>query len=246
MKVVITMAGCGSRFKKAGYTVPKHEIMAGKKNLFQWAIGSLQNFYDEEFIFIVRVGNFSNEALIKDIQQLGIKKYRIKVIQDLTKGQADTVMQAKDFLQLDDQLLIYNIDTAIKPKSLKREAIAVKDGSIPLFAAEGEHWSFAQLSPDRTEIVKVAEKERISQWGSVGLYYFNQVKDFFDAFEVTEDEIIQYYGEFYIAPMYNYLIQSGKKIVPVFLPNESFAALGTPKELNFFTKEKLDSFGGTE
>ena len=34
--IVITMGGLGSRFRKAGYTVPKYMIEAKGKTLFEW------------------------------------------------------------------------------------------------------------------------------------------------------------------------------------------------------------------
>ena len=44
MTIVITMAGLGSRFKKAGYTVPKYMIEAHGKTLFEWSMESLSGF----------------------------------------------------------------------------------------------------------------------------------------------------------------------------------------------------------
>jgi hypothetical protein len=35
--IVITMAGRGSRFTAAGYTMPKYEIMAHGASLFDWS-----------------------------------------------------------------------------------------------------------------------------------------------------------------------------------------------------------------
>ena len=56
MTIVITMAGLGSRFAKAGYTVPKYMIEAHGKTLFDWSMESLKgyNTEDTQYIFIVR------------------------------------------------------------------------------------------------------------------------------------------------------------------------------------------------
>ena len=56
MTIVITMAGLGSRFRKAGYTVPKYMIEARGKTLFEWSMESLAGFADEDnlYVFIVR------------------------------------------------------------------------------------------------------------------------------------------------------------------------------------------------
>ena len=41
MTIIITMAGLGSRFRKAGYECPKYMIEAKGKTLFEWSMGSL-------------------------------------------------------------------------------------------------------------------------------------------------------------------------------------------------------------
>ncbi|MGG5318763.1 glycosyltransferase family 2 protein [Enterococcus sp. AZ072] len=236
MKVIITMAGRGSRFTKQGYTQPKHEIMAGERSLFSWAVGSLKQFFDETFLFIVRKGSYSPESLREEIVRLGIKTYEIIELAEVTKGQADTVMQVAKLIDKDEDILIYNIDTTINPECLSKEAILQGDGSVPLFKAEGTHWSFAKLDETQERITEMAEKRPISSWGSVGLYYFHPWQDFSEAFEAMSAQLLDEYGEIYIAPLYNYLIEQGKTIHPVFLPQNSYAALGTPEELEIFIK----------
>lgn len=241
MNIIITMAGKGSRFTKVGYTQPKHEIMAGKQSLFVWSMQSLQQFFDEHFIFIVRKGNYSEYQLIREIQTLNISSYSIQEIEGVTNGQADTVMHAIGISDEED-ILIYNIDTTINPKYLTKEEIIKGDGTVPLFEASGTHWSFAKLDDKNREIVEMAEKKPISCWGSVGLYYFNQWKDFEEAYTHTSTQLLEEYGEIYIAPLYNYLIKQGKTIHPVILPKDSFASLGTPKELKEFVQDRMENF----
>ena len=52
--IVITMGGLGSRFRKAGYTVPKYMIEAKGKTLFEWSLLSLEGYKDRanKYIFI--------------------------------------------------------------------------------------------------------------------------------------------------------------------------------------------------
>ncbi|MBO0458492.1 glycosyltransferase family 2 protein [Enterococcus hulanensis] len=244
MNVVITMAGRGSRFAKVGYRQPKHEILAGDRSLFSWSMHSLKQFYDEHFIFIVRKGSYSPSHLVKEIKELGISSYDIKELAEITKGQADTVMQIADQLDDEEDILIYNIDTTIKPAFLSKKEITQGDGSVPLFEAEGTHWSFAKLDEPKKRIIEMAEKRPISSWGSVGLYYFRRWKDFSDAFEEMSDQLLEDYGEIYIAPLYNHLIKQGKVLRPVFLPKNSYAALGTPEELNTFINRREEFQAG--
>lgn len=244
MKVIITMAGQGSRFAIQGYTQPKHEIIAGDRSLFEWAIGSLQNFFDETFLFIVRKGRYSPERLVEEIIRLGIKTYDIYELDHQTDGQAATVMELAEEIDLEEEVLIYNIDTTIQASYLVKSQIRLADGCIPLFEAQGTHWSFARLNESGDQIVEVAEKRPISHWGSVGLYYFSRWRDFQRAYMAEAEVIKQEYGEIYIAPLYNHLLKEGKTIVPLFLPQNSYASLGTPDELIEFIEEKIGRFEG--
>lgn len=244
MKIVITMAGKGSRFTNQGYQQPKHEIMAGEHSLFAWALHSLKDFFDETFLFVVRAGSYSPEYLIEEIIRLGIKSYDICVLDHPTEGQAATVMEVAKEINPEDEIMIYNIDTTIKPQYLLKDKVTKRDGCIPLFQAEGTHWSFAKIDNKNSVITEVAEKRPISNWGSVGLYYFKRWQDFQEAYEAEAERIKQEYGEVYIAPLYNYLIQKGKVIKPLFLPKYGYASLGTPEELTEFIQKKLNNFEG--
>ena len=57
--VVITMGGLGSRFRKAGYTVPKYMIEAKGKTLFEWSLISLEGYKDrvDKFVFLAMEGS---------------------------------------------------------------------------------------------------------------------------------------------------------------------------------------------
>ncbi|MGX2946965.1 glycosyltransferase family 2 protein [Enterococcus alishanensis] len=242
MKIIITMAGNGSRFKKAGYKGPKHELLAGNNSLFWWSIQSLKAFFEDEFYFIVRKNNFSKYKLETEIKNLGIKKFKIVVLQEETEGQASTVMSVDAMMDNSDAFLVFNIDTSIKSNYIKKEEIIQMSGSIPLFFTEGIHWSFAKIDEKTGLISEVAEKRPISNWGSVGLYYFSNWYDYKTAYYKKKHEIQEAYGEVYIAPLYNELIQQDKPIKPIILPKESFAVLGTPRELEEFKRNHLSEF----
>ena len=90
LDIVITMAGLGSRFKKAGYNVPKYMIEAHGKTLFEWSMTSLSDYQPmvEQFIFIVRKEDHSLEFIKSACKKLGIKKHHVIEIDYLTDGQA--------------------------------------------------------------------------------------------------------------------------------------------------------------
>ena len=56
MIIIITMAGLGLRFRKAGYNCPKYMIEAKGKTLFEWSMDSLidYNNHAAKYVFVVR------------------------------------------------------------------------------------------------------------------------------------------------------------------------------------------------
>lgn len=232
MKIIITMAGKGSRFKEAGFKTEKHEIVFCNKTLFEWAVESLKNFYDYEFIIISRDFNYIEDFVFKKSKNIGLKKMHLKIIQDITRGQAETALLAEEFFKDDDSLIIYNIDTYIDPDYLKPEMIK-GDGWLPVFSAEGSKWSFVQADKQNL-VTKTTEKIRISDNCSVGLYYFSsfsKYKRIVETYYTNSKNNLSSPSEWYIAPLYNLLIAEGNEIYMHRLPKESVIVLGTPEDL---------------
>jgi len=255
VNIVITMAGRGSRFRDAGYSVPKYEILAHGKSLFDWSMLSLKNFFgpDARVIFVSLKENFSSNYIGNRCCQLGLSDVRFVELEKITDGQATSAYESRDCWKRDAPLLIYNIDTYVVPSALNPEKIRTgSDGWIPCFHAPGEHWSFVELGKDDWA-VDFAEKKRISNLATVGLYWFacaEYYKQAYDRFYGDRCNIFK--GERYIAPLYKQLLKDGKRISVSEIPLDSVHALGTPGELDEFLAldEKmitaLSSFGSHE
>lgn len=235
MTIVITMAGLGSRFKKAGYQVPKYMIEAYGKTLFEWSMESLAGFMAEEnvYIFIVRKEDNAKDFINSTCKKMGITDIELIEIDYLTDGQATTAMLAKDCWNRDSSLLIYNIDTYVEAGEMNESQIE-GDGFIPCFQAEGTHWSFVKLD-DEEKAIEVREKERISDNCTLGAYYFKTCALYEQLYNeyYTSDEMLEK-GEKYIAPLYNYLISKNGDVRISNVNYEKVHVLGTPEELQIF------------
>lgn len=237
LNIVITMAGRGSRFVAVGYKVPKYEIVAHGKSLFDWAILSLRNFLsgDVRVTFVCLKENNSREYVHGRCEALGINDVRIVEVDEVTDGQATSAYMSKGSWLKGQSLLIYNIDTYVKPIALKPSDIKPgSDGWVPCFCVPGDHWSFVRLDEDGWA-VDLAEKQRISEFASIGLYWFSCESKFRYAYEATfsqQQNLVR--GEKYIAPMYKTLIEQGAKVSISNLPVEDVYVLGTPLELDQF------------
>jgi NDP-sugar pyrophosphorylase family protein len=228
LKVVITMAGLGMRFKNAGYHEEKHAIIFNGKTLFEWAIESLENFKNYEFIFVTRDLPNIDEFIIEKTEKLGFRKIQVEKIKHPTRGQAETVAFAKKFFKKDESLMIFNSDTHVNPDMLRPEKIK-GNGWIPVFSANGNQWSFVKASQGGFAL-QVAEKTRISDNCSIGLYYF-------DSFRKFEKLLLGLRTgstaekEWYIAPLYNEFIRLGNKVRIYKIPKKYVMVLGTPEDL---------------
>ena len=227
-KIIISAAGSGKRFIDHGIKIPKYKIIANQKSLFYWALISLKNFFNYEFIFIFRKDNYDETFVELELKQLGIMNYKILVLEKETSGQAATIFLAQDLLKDDDEILIYNIDTHINYQSLN-ENIFKDDGSIVTTNVPGNNWSFAKV--ENGKVAEVSEKIKISDHASVGLYYFKKWKDFKNIFVNHQEEIINKYKEVYVCPMYQYLIDNNKIIKIFEIDNKDFICLGTSQEV---------------
>lgn len=237
MNIIITMAGRGSRFYDAGYTVPKYEIMAHGKSLFEWSMLSLRNFLtpDTRVIFVCLAENNSSEYVRRQSEALGLRDVHVVEVNELTDGQATSAYVSRDLWHPSEPLLVYNIDTYVNPDALRPGQIrAGSDGWVPCFQVPGDHWSFVKLGEDDWA-VDLAEKQRISEFASIGLYWFARAADYAQAYEqffAEEKNLVR--GERYIAPLYRHLLADGRKISISDLAPEDVHVLGTPAELERF------------
>ena len=235
MIVIITMAGLGSRFRKAGYSCPKYMIEAKGKTLFEWSMDSLigYNQYVSKYIFVVRKEDDSEKFIRSHMAKYGISNIEIVGIDHMTDGQATTCMIAIPHCDPEEDIMVYNIDTYVEPYGMKYEDIS-GDGHIPCFHADGDHWSFARLDSDGN-VVEVREKERISDNCTLGAYYFKSAGLYQKLYEeYYADDSRMEKNEKYIAPLYNFMIEKGMRVTISIVDSGKIHVLGTPEELDVF------------
>ncbi len=233
--IIITMAGIGSRFRKAGFSVPKYMIEARGKTLFEWSMDSLLDFnqYATKYIFIVQKKDDAKEFIIEKCKSYDVPEIEIIELEYPTDGQATTCLKAIPHCQPESAILIYNIDTYVEPPEMKYANIS-GDGHIPCFKAPGDHWSFIKLD-DSGKAIEIAEKRRISDYCSIGAYYFSSAALYKKLyFNYYSDDTNLVRNEKYIAPLYNEIIKSGGKVTISILESAKVHVLGTPEELNQF------------
>ena len=238
MTVIITMAGLGSRFRKAGYQVPKYQIEVKGKTLFEWSMDSLLDYgrHVSKYVFVARKEDDSAAFIREKCKLYGLEEVEILEIDYLTDGQATTCMLAMPYCEENSPILVYNIDTYVEPYEMKYSDIS-GDGHIPCFHAEGDHWSFVRLNAEG-KAVEVREKRRISDNCTLGAYYFSSAGLYQRLYkEYYSDDSRLERNEKYIAPLYNLMIEKGMDVTVSVIPEEKVHVLGTPEELQKFVEE---------
>ncbi len=223
-----------------GYTTPKYMIEAKGKTLFEWSMISLEGYANsiDQYIFVVMRDDVCDvEEFIKSkCKKLKFENYHVVVLDYLTDGQATTAMLGEKYWNPEHALLIYNIDTYVEAGEMNSQELK-GDGFIPCFQAKGDHWSFVRLD-DKGKVVEVKEKKRISNYCTLGAYYFKTCqlyKNLYNAYYSRTQELVN--GEKYVAPLYDYLLSlKGSIYISDIIP-EKVHILGTPEELSAFLEE---------
>jgi dTDP-glucose pyrophosphorylase len=106
------------------------------------------------------------------------------------------------------------------------------DGGILTFTRENDpKWSYAKLD-ENGFVSEVAEKNPISNHATVGIYYYNKGSEYVKYAEQMISKNIRFKNEFYVAPVYNEMIQDNKKIK--IYDCDAMHGIGTPEDLEKF------------
>lgn len=231
MTIIIPMAGLSSRFTKAGYTLPKYMLYALNRSLFNLAVSSFELYFRTlRFVFIARDIFDTKTFIEKECDLLGIQDYRVVMLSESTRGQAETVFKGLIGADVDssESILIFNIDT-FRPNYIFPEGLRNADGYLEVFKGSGSNWSYAKtVNGDDDRVIETAEKREISDNCSTGIYYFKNASLFKDAYERSlNDPLLK---ELYVAPVYNYLIEDGKDIRINVINRDEVIFCGVPQE----------------
>jgi dTDP-glucose pyrophosphorylase len=191
--------------------------------------------FNAEYIFLVRGEHLEKYQGLKDtLHRITNGKCTIVVVDELTEGAACTALLAKEHINNDEDLLIANSDQYIEysPENFNmiREMTDV-DAMVYTFEAVHPKWSFVKTN-SRGIITEVAEKKPISNIATCGIYWYRKGSDFVRYAEKMIDKDIRVNNEFYIAPVYNELIEDGKTLIPFYV--HSMWGIGTPEDLRAF------------
>ena len=148
MKILIPMAGEGSRFAKEGYTFPKPLIDVNGKPMIQAVVENLD--FDAEYIFLVRKEHIKKyDGIVETLKRITNGNSICVEVEELTEGAACTALLAKEYIDNDEDLLIANSDQIIeyeKQNFLSLKNLTSVDSVVFTFNAVHPKWSFIKLN----------------------------------------------------------------------------------------------------
>lgn len=256
MKIVIPMAGASKRFFDEKYNKPKYLLNLGNKTMIERVIDNFDCKRDI-FYFIVSQADDEIYHTSEILNRLPIEKY-IFVIKPNTAGPLSTLINVKDILLPDDEVIVNYCDFLMDwdyQEFLKCMHQGNCDGGIASFrgfhpASLGDTYYAYMRVNDKNELLKLREKQpftdnRIEEHASTGTYYFKKwqyVIDFGN--QILNSGASAPNFEYYPSLLYNPMVDAGLKIL-IFQVNK-FICLGTPKDykeyefwFDFFSKQEL-------
>ena len=183
MKVVIPMAGRGTRLRPHTLTLPKPLMEIAGKSMIEWIVEEIKVSCDsdiEEIHFII--GDFGKEVeekLLSTAEKIGSKGFLHYQIQPM--GTAHALYCAKN--ALDGEVFVVFADTIFKGKI---EIDTNVDGIIWTMNVPDPEKYGVVTTDDNNVITEFVEKpkEFVSSNAIVGLYYFKQAQKL--RYEITE------------------------------------------------------------
>src|SRR5262245_34697805 len=170
MKVVVPMAGRGSRFAGANLETPKPLIPIARRPMVSWALRSLARMPYTQILFVALAEHEARFGLTDLLLGIEGPKAQVILLDEVSEGQLCTVLAARDHIDTDEDLLIASSDTYVVSnlaQDIARRHPACR-GIISVTEMPGSQWSFARAD-EMGRVVQVAEKERISDHASTGL-----------------------------------------------------------------------------
>ncbi len=211
LKIVIPMAGFGTRLRPHTWSRPKQLMSLAGKTVIEHVLeqfDSLPEGLDIEYIFIVGYLGEKVEAFM-DANYPNLKiRY---VTQSEMRGQSHAIYLAKEYLN--GPMLMVFADTLIETdlSSLGQDGINSIAWVKPV--PDPRRFGVTEIGPDGL-VNRLIEKpkEMHNNLAIVGFYYFKKSEDLIAAIETQIAQDVQLKGEYFLADAVNIMLQNGTKM----------------------------------
>ncbi len=228
LKVVIPMAGLGTRLRPHTWSKPKQLVSVAGKAVLDHVLDTLSSIPDSMEIELINIVGYLGDQIESYIKSHypNLKSYF--VLQENPRGQSHAVQLAREYLH--GPMLIVFADTLIETDLT----------FLPHEPAEAIAWVKPVPDPRRFGVAVVNEDDRVTRLiekpsdmsnnlAVVGFYYFKEATDLLDAIDEQMRRGMQLKGEFFLADAVNIMLERGvnMRIQKV----ETWLDAGTPEAI---------------
>jgi glucose-1-phosphate thymidylyltransferase len=211
LKIVIPMAGLGTRLRPHTWSKPKQLVSVAGKAVLGHVLDMLLSLPDPQNIELINIVGYLGEQIEAYMNENYAHLRSHYVVQENPRGQSHALYLAREYLH--GPMLVIFADTLVETNLsfLANEtagAVAwVKE------VADPRRFGVAEVGPDgwvRRLIEKPKDME--NNLAVVGFYYFAHAEAVIDAIEEQMRRDIQLKGEYFLADAVNIMIERGLKM----------------------------------
>jgi len=211
LKIVIPMAGFGTRLRPQTWSRPKQLMSLAGKTVLEHVLHQFETLpknLEIEYVFIVGYLGEKVEAFMNENYPELKVRY---VVQDEMRGQSHAIYLAKDYLK--GPMLMVFADTLIETNlsMLGEDDIDAIAWVKPV--PDPRRFGVTEIGSDGL-VKRLIEKpkEMHNNLAIVGFYYFKKSADLVAAIETQIDQEVQLKGEFFLADAVNIMLQRGTQM----------------------------------
>jgi glucose-1-phosphate thymidylyltransferase len=208
MKVIVPLAGKGTRLLPLTKRVPKPLVKVAGRPIMDYVMDTVRGLDVEELIVITG-------HLKETVERYVVEHYDVKarfVEQKTLDGTAGAIDLARPYV--DGPVMIIFVDTLF---DADLSIVKRTDADGILWAKEVEDYQrFGVIVTDeRGYMTRIVEKPStpISKLANIGLYYIKDWKTLFDGITEVMRSAPGKGGEFYLTDAFQYMVDRGKKLV---------------------------------
>lgn len=235
MKILIPMAGQGSRFRVAGYQVSKPFIQISGSPMFENVLSYLPSFSKLGLII-----QSADERLISEhIQNSSLSSIcSIYQVDGITEGQLDTCLNAIEFLDNEDILVTASDNAAIYDNDYFETLKSSFDIIVWTFrnnqcvSSNPNHYGWVSTTGNRvvsSSIKKALSANPINDHAIVGTFWFKSGDLFKSLSRELMEKDIRVNGEYYVDSLIDVALD--KKINVGVFEISHYIGWGTPEDL---------------
>ena len=208
LKVVIPMAGLGTRLRPHTWSKPKQLVSVAGKAVLDHVLDTLSSIPDSMEIELINIVGYLGDQIESYIKAHypDIKSYF--VLQENPRGQSHAVQLAREYLR--GPMLIVFADTLIETDLT----------FLPHEPTEAVAWVKPVPDPRRFGVALVNDDDRVTRLiekpddmsnnlAVVGFYYFKEATDLLDAIDEQMRRGLQLKGEYFLADAINIMLERG-------------------------------------